>query len=77
MGCWPSTHTKKKKCDETEIIMMRAFGSCHSFFFLFLHEKRSPYLTDTWDSTAGNGAEVIYSSQPWIYLESTSDDDED
>lgn len=26
-----------------------------------------PYLTGTWDGAAGNGADVIYSRQAWIY----------
>lgn len=48
------------------MIIMRAFESPYS-----------PYLTDTWDSKAGNGAEVIYSSQPWIYLKRTATPEDD
>lgn len=48
------------------LIIMRAFESfC------------SPYLTDTWDGAAGNGADAIYSRQAWIYTErmATREDD--
>lgn len=58
------THTRTTKSRETPddnkaegLLKVATVSSC---------EKRSPYLTGTWDSTAGNGAEVIYSSQPWI-----------
>lgn len=60
------THTQKEveeeKSEKTQIIIiiMRAFESfC------------SPYLTDTWDGAARNGADAIYSRQAWIYTERT------
>lgn len=55
-------HTQKEeeeeKSEKTQIIIiiMRAFES-----------SWSPYLTDAWDGAAGNGADAIYSRQPWIY----------
>lgn len=58
---------EEEKSEKTQIfiIIMRAFESfC------------SPYLTDTWDGAAGNGAaDAPYSRQAWIYTQRTREDD--
>lgn len=56
------THTQKEeeeeKSEKTQIIIIIIMRAFESFW--------SPYLTDTWDGAAGNGADAIYSRQAWI-----------
>lgn len=60
---------EEEKSEKTQIfiIIMRAFESfC------------SPYLTDTWDGAAGNGAaDAPYSRQAWIHMQRTPTREDD